>query len=158
MNIQYFRQSQLPRGVAFELHGWAEENQQIRLARDMIVELRINQVHVNLLLSHIALLRHLGQCARQIDNGVAAVVFGQKEYSEMLALFFEAGAIRLSRLRGCIGRGVGAQVRCPDREGRFAAGAKVGLESAPDAGVCLREVVFEDAWMSSALPFMKFVA
>ena len=67
--------------------------------------MRINQVRVDLLLSYVSLLGHLGQCARQVDNGVAAVVFGEEEDGKMLAFFpFE---VIVCTLRRRVGRRVG---------------------------------------------------
>lgn len=60
LNLQDLRQSQLPRWVALQLHCRAEQNQQIGLAANMIAQLRINQIHIDLLLPDITLLRHLG--------------------------------------------------------------------------------------------------
>jgi hypothetical protein len=42
----------------------------------MIAQLRINQIHGNLLLPHIAPLRHFRQRARKIDDRIAPIVFG----------------------------------------------------------------------------------
>jgi hypothetical protein len=104
--------------------------------------LRINQIHVNLLLSHIALLRHLRQRPGQVHNGIAAVVLRQQQDSEVLA-FLLGVAVRLGGLWGRVGRGVGAQVGCAQGKGGLAEGAKVGFEGAPDAGVGLRQVVLK---------------
>ena len=63
----------------------------------MIAQLRINQIHVDLLLSHIALLRHFCQRPCQVDDCVAAVVLRQQQDSEVLALFLEM-AVRVCGL------------------------------------------------------------
>ena len=77
----------------------------------MIIKLGIDQVGINLLLAHIALLRHLGQRACQVDDGVAAVVFREQEDGEVLAVFLWVlmGAVWLrGGLRGRVGGRVGA--------------------------------------------------
>lgn len=55
----------------------------------MVAQLRIDQIHIDLFLSHIALLRHLGQRPCQVYNRVAAVVLGEQQDGEVLALVFE---------------------------------------------------------------------
>ena len=144
-NLQDFRQPQLPRRVSLQLHGRAEQNQQIGLAAHMIAQLRIDQVHVDLLLSHIALLRHLGQRPCQVDNRVAPVVLGEQQDSEVLAFFLEI--IRVCGLRGGVGWGVRAEVGGAEREGGLAAGAEVSLERVPDAGVGLGQVVLKRSYV-----------
>src|SRR5690349_24264579 len=52
-NSQDLSQPQLPWRIPLQLHGWAEQDQEIRLTADMVAELRINQVHVDLLLSDV---------------------------------------------------------------------------------------------------------
>lgn len=43
----------------------------------MIAQLRINQVHVDLFLPDITLLRHFRQGPCQVNNGVATVMLGE---------------------------------------------------------------------------------
>jgi hypothetical protein len=87
------------------LHCGTEQNQKVRLIGNVVVQLRINQICVDLLLSYVALLCHLGQCACQVDNGVAAIMFGEKENGQMLAFFlFE---LVVGALRRRVGRRVG---------------------------------------------------
>ena len=87
------------------MHCRTEQNQKIRFTRNVVVQLCIDQVRIDLLLSNIALLGHLGQCARQVDDGVAAVVFGEEEDGKMLAFFpFE---VIVCTLRRRVGRRVG---------------------------------------------------
>lgn len=62
----------------------------------MVAELRVDQVHVDLLLPDIALLCHLCQGPCEVNDRVAAVVFREKEDSEMLAFFLEV----ILRVRG----------------------------------------------------------
>jgi hypothetical protein len=83
---QNLRQPQLPRRIPPQLHRRREQDQQIRLARHVVAQLRVNQVHVDLLLAHVALLRHLGERARQVDDRVAAVVLREEENGEVLAV------------------------------------------------------------------------
>ena len=71
---QDLSQPQLPRRIPLQQDRRTKQDQQIRLTRDMIIDLRINQLHINLIFLHIALLRHLRKCLFQIDDGVAAVV------------------------------------------------------------------------------------
>jgi hypothetical protein len=88
-NSQDLSEPQLPWRVPLQLHGWAEQDQEIRLTADMVAELRVDQVHVNLLLPDIALLRHLCQSPCQVNDRVAAVVFREKQNSEVLTFFLE---------------------------------------------------------------------
>jgi hypothetical protein len=111
----------------------------------MIAQLRIDQVHVDLLLPHIALLRHLGQRPCQVDNRVAPVVLGEQQDSEVLAFFLRI--IRVRILWGRIGWGVRAEVGSAERERGLATRAEVGLERVPDAGVGLRQVVLKCAYV-----------
>jgi hypothetical protein len=55
----------------------------------MVTELRVDQVHVDLLLPDIALLRHLCQGSCQVDDRVTAVVLGEEQNGEVLAFFLE---------------------------------------------------------------------
>lgn len=114
----------------------------------MVAQLRVNQIHVDLLLSHIPLLRHFGQCSCQVDDCVAAVVFGEEENGEVLALFLGIAIGVCSLWRG-VGRGVGAEVGCAEGEGGLAAWAKVGFEGVPDAGVGLGQVVLKRTYTMS---------
>lgn len=93
---QDLSQPQLPWWVPLQLHGWAEQDQEIRLTADMVAELRVNQVHVDLLLPDIALLCHLCQGSCQVNDRVAAVVFGEKQNGEVLAFFLKISV----RVRG----------------------------------------------------------
>jgi hypothetical protein len=84
-HLQDLRQPQLPRRIPLQLHRRTKQNQQIRLARNMIIDLRINQLHIDLVLLHIAFLRHFRKGLRQVDDGVAAVVLGKKQHGKVLA-------------------------------------------------------------------------
>lgn len=107
------------------MHSRAEQDQKIRFARNMVIQLGINQISVDLLLSHVALLCHLGQCARQVDDGVAAVMFREKKNGEMLTfLLFQ---FVVCTLRGRIGRGVRGKVGCTEGEGGLSTRAEVGF-------------------------------
>jgi hypothetical protein len=82
----------------------------------MIIDLRINQLHIDLVLLHIAFLRHFRKGLRQVDDSVAAVVLGKKQHGKV----FARGV-----LVGCCGGRVGGEVGCAEGEGGFARGAEV---------------------------------
>ena len=124
-NLQHLGQPQLPRRIALELHSRAEQDQKIRFARNMVIQLGINQISVDLLLSYVALLCHLGQCARKVDDGVAAVMFREKKNGEMLTfLLFQ---FVVCALRRRVGRGVRGKVGCTEGEGGLSTRAEVGF-------------------------------
>lgn len=60
----------------------------------MIAQLRIHQILIDLLPPHVSPLRHFSQSARQVHDGVAAVVLGEEEHGEVFALCLVA-------VRGC---------------------------------------------------------
>lgn len=111
----------------------------------MVTQLRIDQIHVDLLLSHVAFLRHLGKRSCQVNNCVAAIVLREQQNSKVLTLVLEA--IRVCVLQGSIGWRVGAEVRRAEREGGLAIGTEVGFEGVPDAGVSLRQVVLKRTYV-----------
>jgi hypothetical protein len=97
----------------------------------MVAQLGIDQIHVDLFARDVASLRHFGEGAREVDDGVAAVVFGEEEDGEVWPL---GGG------RGIWGR-VGGEVGGAEGEGWFARGAEVEFEGGFDGGVGLGEVV-----------------
>jgi hypothetical protein len=88
----------------------------------MIAQLRIDEIHIDLRALDVAALRHLGQRARQIYDGVAAVVLREQEHGEVRA---RRGGRVLGR-GGCGGRRVGREVRGAQGEGGFSGSAEVG--------------------------------
>lgn len=73
----------------------------------MVAQLRVDEIHVNLLLSDIALLCHLRQCSGEVNDRVATIMLGEKQDGEMLTFILGILA-RGCSLWGSVGWGVGA--------------------------------------------------
>ena len=78
-----FRQPNLPRRITLQVDSGAEQDEQIWLGHERPCDFSADKVLGDVVDTDFALLGHFAESAGEVDEGFAAVVFGDKENFEI---------------------------------------------------------------------------